>query len=184
MASSSEEVGYGKPPKATQFKKGLSGNSRGRPRNRHRQVPYDALLGQMVTIREDGRERRVTAAEAFLLHLTKRGLDGDNAAARASLAAIESARRATRRDEPIIGGIVCHYVSPGSVGPALDALGMAVKLNRYSESASYKLKPWIVEAALARVDANRLTMEEQQVVLNRTHSPHKVKWPNWWIASR
>jgi len=28
--------------------------------------PYDAVLGQMVTIKEDGVERRVTAAEAFL----------------------------------------------------------------------------------------------------------------------
>jgi hypothetical protein len=30
-------------------------------------VPYHRVLGQMVTIREEGRERRVTAAEAFLL---------------------------------------------------------------------------------------------------------------------
>jgi hypothetical protein len=182
MASSSEEIGYGKPPKATQFKKGLSGNPRGRPRNRRREVPYDALLGQMVTIREDGRERRVTAAEAFLLHLTKRGLDGDNAAARASLLAIEAARRTTRRDEPIIGGIVCHYVSPGSVGPALDALGMAVKLNRYSDNAYYKLKPWIVESALARLNENHLTFDEHQLVLKATHSPQKVEWPTWWTA--
>jgi hypothetical protein len=182
MTSSSEEVGYGKPPKSTQFKKGRSGNPRGRPRNRRREVPYDALLGQMVTIREDGHERRVTAAEAFLLHLTKKGLEGDNAAARASLAAIEAARMATRRDEPIIGGIVCHYVSPGSVGPALDALGMVEKLNRYSESAYYKLKPWIVQAALARVDEDQLMIEDQQIVLKATHSPQEVEWPSWWTV--
>jgi len=42
----------------------------------------------MVKIREGGTERHVTAAEAFLLHLTKRGLEGDDAAARASLAVI------------------------------------------------------------------------------------------------
>jgi hypothetical protein len=106
----------------------------------------------------------------FLLHLTKRGLDGDNAAARASLAAIEATRRTTRCDEPIIGGIVCHYVSPGSVGPALDALGMAVKLNRYSDSAYYKLKPWIVQAALARLDEGQLTVDEQEVVLKASGS--------------
>jgi hypothetical protein len=35
----------------------------------------------MVTIREGGTARRVTAAEAFLLQLTKRGLEGDGAAA-------------------------------------------------------------------------------------------------------
>jgi hypothetical protein len=46
----------------------------------------------MVTIREDGTTRRVTAAEAFVLQLTKRGLEGDNAAAREYLAMIEQAK--------------------------------------------------------------------------------------------
>src|SRR5690349_21243581 len=85
-------VGYRRPPSATRFQKGRSGNPRGRPRNRRREIPYDHVLGQMVTIREDGRERRVTAAEAFLLQLTKKGLEGDSSAARASLEAIETAR--------------------------------------------------------------------------------------------
>jgi hypothetical protein len=134
----------------------------------------------MVRIRENGRERRVTAAEAFLLHLTKRGLAGDNAAARASLSAIEAARAVTRRDEPIISGIITHYVSPGSVGPALDALGMAVKLNRYSDNGYYKLKPWIVEASLAQLGDRRLTAEEQGIVVEATYSPEKVQWPPWW----
>jgi hypothetical protein len=49
----------------------------------------------MVTIREDGVERRVTAAEAFLLQLAKRGLEGDGPAARATLAVIEE-----RTDRP------------------------------------------------------------------------------------
>ena len=55
----------------------------------------------MVTIREDGVERRVTAAEAFLLHVTKRGLEGDGAAARAAMAAIEEARAARRERQRI-----------------------------------------------------------------------------------
>ena len=57
-------VGYGKTPASSRFRKGQSGNPRGRPRGRRNDPPYEAVLGQMVTIREDGAERRVTAAEA------------------------------------------------------------------------------------------------------------------------
>src|ERR1700726_2101515 len=84
--------GYRRPPRTTRFTRGQSGNPAGRPRGRRREAPYEAVLGQMVTIREGGAASRVTAAEAFLLQLTKRGLEGDGAAARASLAAIEEAR--------------------------------------------------------------------------------------------
>jgi hypothetical protein len=74
------EIGYGKPPVTTRFHKGKRGNPRGRPPGRNTGAPYDAVLGQMVTIREDGVERRVTAAEALLLQITKKGLEGNPAA--------------------------------------------------------------------------------------------------------
>ena len=63
----------------------------------------------MVTVREDGRERRITAAEAFILQLTQKGLAGDSAAARASLAAIEEARakRTPHKDVENIKLLTC-----------------------------------------------------------------------------
>ncbi len=76
------EVGYGKPPASTRFQKGRSGNPKGRPKGRRNRPPYDVVLGQTVTIKEEGVERRVTAVEAFLLYMTERGLEGDGAAAR------------------------------------------------------------------------------------------------------
>jgi hypothetical protein len=136
--------------KSDAYTKGQSGNPTGRPRGRHRQAPYEAILGQIVKIRENGAERPVTAAEAFLLQLTKRGLEGDDGAARASLAVIEQAREG--QDPPgqsRIGAIVHVIVTPGSVTSALEPLRMARKLDPYRETARMSLEPWLVETALA-----------------------------------
>lgn len=173
------QAGYGKPPRATQFQKGRSGNPRGRPRGSHSSIPYDSVLGQMVTIREDGRERRVTAAEAFLLQLTQKGLAGDSAAARASLAAIEEARAIRpAANQMFIRRII--LVGMG-IGVVMRDLGLAVKTNGQSEErVRWWLKPWIVEAALARLGDRRLTPIEQREVWNATRKPETVAWPHWW----
>jgi hypothetical protein len=144
------EGGYGKPPVSTQFQKGRSGNPNGRPRGRHNHPPYDAVLGQMVTIKEDGREQQLTAAEGFLLVMTKRGLDGDGTAARSTMAAIEEAQaaRTARGGEPLT--IVVKVVGPGNVNAALERLSMATKLDRYRTRARMLIEPWLIEEALAR----------------------------------
>jgi hypothetical protein len=135
----------------------------------------------MVTIREDGTTRRVTAAEAFLLKLTKSGLEGDSAAARASLAAIEHARE--QHNAGLAGSrisfIVWEIVAPGSVASARQPLQMARKLDPYRETAQIALDPWLVEAALARLD-RRLSSADQRTITRATRTPRMVRWPDWW----
>lgn len=177
-----EGGGFGRPPKTTQFRKGVSGNPRGRPRGRKREIPHDHLLGQMVTIREDGRERRVTAAEAFLLQLTKKGLEGCSASARASLASIEQAR-ASRQDVSGDLLIVRLIIRSFGLGCIVEDLGMGTHINRASkENVRLELKPWIVQAAIDRMAPNQLIPDEQATVLASTRTPEKVHWPSWWIA--
>ena len=174
------EVGFRRPPQSTRFQKGQSGNPKGRPRNSRRQFPHDALLGQMVTIRDEGRERRVTAAEAFLLQLAKKGLEGCGTSARASLASIEVARAARQLNDDR-SQIIQFKIRFFGLCCIVEDLGMAVRLNEGSqEKVKLMLKPWIVEAALERLSPGQLSTDEQRIVLASVRTPEKVGWPEWW----
>lgn len=174
-------VGYRKPPASSRYRKGQSGNPKGRPRGKRSALPHDAVLNQAVVIREEGVERRVTAAEAFLLQMAKRGLEGDSTAARQALAAITEAR-AVRGP---VGGegvrqIIVQLVTVGSVDPAMRVLGMATRLDAYRSTTRSVIEPWLVQRALDRLGERRPTIAEQREVLNVTRTPRKVVWPGWW----
>ncbi len=178
--SNQSGVGYGNPPKSTQFRKGQSGNPKGRPRGRNKGIPFDTVLGQIVTVRENGIERKISAAEAFISKLTRQGLDGDSAVARDILRAIEDARKGGIAFEPDdrVNCIVLMLKDLGA-NDALQSLRMARILNPSHPSAQMKLEPWIVERALHRLD-KPLTVKQQRIVMDATRTPNKVKWPTWW----
>lgn len=74
----SEQVGYGKPPKHSQFKKGQSGNSKGRPKGvKNFQTEVDAVLRSKVTVTHGGKSKKVGTVEAALLRLREKALKGD-----------------------------------------------------------------------------------------------------------
>jgi hypothetical protein len=66
------EVGYGRPPREHQFKKGeASRNPKGRPRGTTRPIlDLVAVLMQPVTIRIKGKERKVPYPEAMIRQAT------------------------------------------------------------------------------------------------------------------
>jgi hypothetical protein len=94
-------IGYRRPPKHTQFKKGISGNPRGRPKGTNSVLALlEKALHRRVTITVGSRPKSVSAISAILLQLTSRALRGEHQALKIVLQlsqAAESARK-TRQD--------------------------------------------------------------------------------------
>jgi hypothetical protein len=81
------KIGYGNPPKATRFKPGRSGNPKGRPKgSRNLATDLAAELGEQITVREEGRSRRISKQRALIKSLMARALQGNVRATTAVLA--------------------------------------------------------------------------------------------------
>jgi len=125
-ASDGEEgsfkVGYGKPPRHTQFKKGQSGNPRGRQRGR-RSIRSIVLttLEEKVWIREGERRRKVSKTEALIRTTVGRAIAGDQKAAAFLMALLRltnlmseqpdgvSAETLTREDELLLADFLSRH---------------------------------------------------------------------------
>ena len=72
------EVGFGKPPKRTRFKKGRSGNPKGRPRKKpDLYLELTKVLRGKVTITVDGQQETVTVQQALFRRLRDEALRGE-----------------------------------------------------------------------------------------------------------
>ena len=82
MGDNDYDVGYKRPPKATRFQKGQSGNPRGR-RKGHRNFKTELLeeVSEMILIREAGKPKKVTKMRALLKAQTAKAVQGDTRAA-------------------------------------------------------------------------------------------------------
>ena len=82
----SDKVGYGKPPKHTQFKKGQSGNPKGRPKQVQVHMPVGRIirhsLSEEVHGLVNGKTRKMTKLAAIIEVQSAKALKGDTRAAK------------------------------------------------------------------------------------------------------
>jgi hypothetical protein len=76
--TSNSSVGYGKPPRHTQFKKGQSGNPRGRPKgSKNLATVLLRTARELVTVNEGGRRKSITKLEAMSKQLVNKAASGE-----------------------------------------------------------------------------------------------------------
>jgi Family of unknown function (DUF5681) len=85
------KVGYRHPPLATRFRKGTSGNPRGRPKHaRNLATVLAAALDERVVITENGRRKTTTKFEAAVKQFVNRAVSGDARSMRLLLPLIQA----------------------------------------------------------------------------------------------
>jgi hypothetical protein len=73
-----DEVGYGKPPRHTQFEPGRSGNPRGRPLGaKDLKSLLNKALNELVVVTENGGRRKISKREAIVTQLVNGSAKGD-----------------------------------------------------------------------------------------------------------
>ncbi len=78
MSDENYDVGYGRPPKHTQFKKGQSGNPKGRKKGaRGLKTDLRAELNERIEITENGKTVKLTKQQLMVKQLAAKAIKGD-----------------------------------------------------------------------------------------------------------
>lgn len=186
--SDKEAKGPARPPSATRFKKGQSGNPAGRPRKVGSASPasaFDIVIDRTLTITQGGTPREVTIDEALHHKTYQDALKGNRAACREVMAMIVKREKVLAARTP--------HVKPRSAGlrfendptnavQALLLLGIAVPDPRFAHDEAehgrrLRLEPWSVQAALGRRGRAPLSEAEVRDVERCTRDAGSLVWP-------
>jgi Family of unknown function (DUF5681) len=91
-------VGYARPPRATQFASGKSGNPRGRPKgSRTVGAILQDILRQKIAVTENGKTRQLPALEVMLRRLANDAMRSDQKAMKLLLVLVDRYAETTER---------------------------------------------------------------------------------------
>ena len=110
-------VGYCRPPSSRRFKKGHSGNPRGRPKGAKNLATYfDAILKQKVSVREGGHVKTMSKAEAMVHSVVLKAMKGDSKALSfiIALGRLSGQFDKAEKDKDFVGGVLRIYKSDQS----------------------------------------------------------------------
>ena len=175
------------PPMHSRFRKGQSGNPKGRPRKARQTAQasvFDILVDKSLTLTRNGMPQEVGIEEALQHRTYQEAIAGNRTARREVLKMIEKRERALAKNAPRPAMVVSHQTEedPENANEALLLLGIAVEdPTEYGPKDIYHrllLEPWAVQAALTRRrGGTNLTDKEISDIQRCTRAPDTLRWP-------
>ena len=175
------------PSASTRFRKGQSGNPRGRPRKQPvaRPSAFDIVIDRTLTITQDGKSREVSVEEALQHKTYQDAIAGNRAARREVLKMIAKREKVLAEKAPAAPAKLFEFVmagpDPSNADEALLILGICRGDPHRADTAGERkhllLEPWAVEAALARRAARKLSKRDIEDARRCTYEADKLRWP-------
>ena len=186
---SDKTAGPGRPPQHSRFRKGQSGNPKGRPRKptvEKTVSAFDIIVDKTLTITRNGKQREVTVEEALQHKTYQDAIAGNRAARREILKMIAKREKAIAAKEgsrfPAIE-ILKEPSVPENANEAMLILDIARRdLSRpHGPDEKYEyflLEPWAAQMALSRRrGGQKLTEKEIKEIKRCTRDADTLSWP-------
>jgi hypothetical protein len=164
----------------TRFRKGQSGNPKGRPRREPAHPPsaFDVLFDKTIT----AGDHRLTLEEALQFKTLQKAFAGDPSARRQVLQWIAKREKAREAQRPQLTGLKLEFEhgDPRNVDEAMLILGIATLDNRQDGDTKRQrllLEPWATQAALRRRRGPAFTKEEISDIRRTTRDADTLRLP-------
>jgi hypothetical protein len=175
---------------ATRFKKGQSGNPKGRPR-KPKPAPTSpfAILDEPLTVHEAESVSELPLEDAMLVKTYQLAITGSRRAGKKIVKMILERQKLSFKTRTIRSPRITRQIEEDleNALKALEILGIASRRananSADSQDGRLRLELWAVEAALRRRNFGELSSSDMHLIREWTHDGGAVKWPSSFVES-
>ena len=169
---------------ATRFKRGQSGNPKGRPRKPKPPAssPF-AILDELLTVHEPGSISELPLEDAMLIKSYQLAITGSRRAGKKIVKMILEREKLRLKSRAPRSSQITRQIEedPENALEALELLGIASRTAGANAGGNrnghLRLERWAVEAALRRGSFEELSSSDIHLIRGWTHDGDAVKWP-------
>ena len=173
---------------STRFKRGQSGNPKGRPRKPKplHSSPF-AILDELLTVYEPDSVSELPLEDAMLIKTYQLAITGSRRAWKKIVKMILEREKLRVKSRALRAPRIASQIEkdPKNALEALEILGIASRTANAnvgdSRNGYLRLERWAVEAALRRRNFDELSSSDKQSVRGWTNDGDAVKWPRSFL---